>query len=184
MAAQFTNPLDSVKVASPCSADWNTMVGNNRQRFCGQCKLNVYNLSGMTRQEAENILMNAEGRLCARFFRRSDGTIITKDCPVGWQAVKQRMTKVWTAVASVLITAVSGIGITTFMHQTRESVTMGNVTVERPNPPKSDFEPEMGEIPVRNNEEPIAVMGDIAMPPESVEGKHEVVGKIALNRKK
>ena len=51
----FTNPLDSIKVASPCSADWEGMVGNNRQRFCGQCKLNVYNLSGMTRSPKPRI---------------------------------------------------------------------------------------------------------------------------------
>ncbi len=179
MGTEFTNPLDSIKVASPCSADWDAMIGNERRRFCGECKLNVYNLSGMTRGEAESLIMNAEGRLCARFFRRTDGTIITKDCPVGWQAVKQRMTRVWTAVASVLITAVSGIGITAFMSQNNESVTMGNIAVETPyNPPNNNFEPEMGEIPYEINETPEMVMGDIALPQD--DGNHEIMGKIAM----
>ena len=75
--AKFTNPLDSIKVASPCSADWDAMIGNNRQRHCGDCKLDVYNLSGMTKRDAENLIMNSEGRLCARFFRRADGTVTT-----------------------------------------------------------------------------------------------------------
>ena len=44
--AKFDNPLDNVRVASPCSVDWNEMIGDNRKRFCGDCKLNVYNLSG------------------------------------------------------------------------------------------------------------------------------------------
>ncbi len=178
MASTFTNPLDSIKVASPCSANWDAMVGNNRQRFCGDCKLNVYNLSGMTRQEAESLLMNSEGRVCARFFRRADGTILTKDCPVGWQAVKQRMSKVWTAVASVLITAVSGIGITSFINQTSEPEVMGTIAVENTNLPQNSQHPEMGEIPVKTNTELEMVMGDVALPLN--EGEHEIVGKIAM----
>ena len=75
MTAKFTNPLDSIKIASPCSADWGSMVGDNRQRHCGECKLNVYNLSGMSKKDAENLILNSEGRLCARFYRRKDGTI-------------------------------------------------------------------------------------------------------------
>lgn len=105
----FTNPLDNIHVASPCSANWNEMYGNDRKRFCGDCKLNVYNLSDMTRQEAENLLMNSEGRLCVRFFRRADGTVLTKNCPVGWQAVKRRASRVATAAFSIITAFLSGI---------------------------------------------------------------------------
>lgn len=175
MAVKFTSPLNSIKVASPCSADWDAMVGNNRQRFCGQCKMNVYNLSGMTQWEAESLLMNAEGRLCARFFQRSDGTIITKDCPVGWQAIKQRMSKVWTAVASILITAVSGIGITTFMSQNNDSVTMGEIAIETPH----NNQPEMGKIAIQPNNQPELVMGDIAMPQDAE--NQAIMGKVKIS---
>ena len=85
----FVNSIDDIRIASPCRSDWNEMYGDDRQRFCGECKLNVYNLSGMTRDDAETLVMNAEGQVCVRFFRRQDGTVITKDCPVGWRAVKQ-----------------------------------------------------------------------------------------------
>lgn len=37
----FTNPLCHVKVAAPCPASWETMVGGERVRFCSQCNLNV-----------------------------------------------------------------------------------------------------------------------------------------------
>jgi len=43
--ARFRNPLDHVRIAAPCPADWDRMLGNDRVRFCGQCSLNVYNLS-------------------------------------------------------------------------------------------------------------------------------------------
>ena len=78
------NPLNNIKIASPCSANWETMLGDDKKRFCGECKLNVYNLSGMSKTEAENLLMESEVRLCVRFYRRHDGTILTEDCPVGW----------------------------------------------------------------------------------------------------
>ena len=67
----FTNPLDNIHIASPCPANWDEMFGDGRKRHCGECKLNVYNLSDMTRREAEDLLINSEGRLCVRFFRRA-----------------------------------------------------------------------------------------------------------------
>jgi len=122
---KFTNPLSNIKIASPCSADWNEMMGNERRRFCGECKLNVYNLSGMSQREAENLLINSEGRLCVRFYKRADGTILTKDCPVGWQAIRQRVSKTATAFASLVFAALSGIGLTNYFSKTSESQIMG-----------------------------------------------------------
>ena len=40
--------LDQVTISYPCPADWNSMEGDERTRFCSQCKLNVYNISEMT----------------------------------------------------------------------------------------------------------------------------------------
>jgi hypothetical protein len=75
--------LDNIRVASPCSANWDEMKGDDRVRFCGHCEKNVYNLSTMTREQAEELIAEKEGNLCARFYRRADGTILTADCPVG-----------------------------------------------------------------------------------------------------
>jgi hypothetical protein len=110
MSAKFTNPLSNVKIASPCSQDWNEMIGNERKRFCGECKLNVYNLSGMSQTQAEELLLNSEGRLCVRFYRRADGTVLTKDCPVGWQAIKRHASRMATAFASLIFGVIAGLG--------------------------------------------------------------------------
>lgn len=80
--------LDRVRIASPCPVRWDDMRGDDRKRFCDQCRLNVYNLSAMTREEAAGLVLSAEGRLCAGFFRRADGTILTRDCPVGLRAAR------------------------------------------------------------------------------------------------
>ncbi len=125
---KFNNPLDNIHVASPCSANWDEMFGDQRKRHCGDCKLNVYNLSNMTRREAENLIINSEGRLCVRFFRRADGTVITKNCPVGWQAVKRRVSRVATAAFS-LIAGLFG-GIAAFNLTTREPDIVGVMEIQ------------------------------------------------------
>jgi hypothetical protein len=110
---EITNPLDNIKIASPCGADWSKMYGSDRKRFCAECKLNVYNISEMTQVEAENFILRSEGRLCLRIHRRGDGTVITQDCPVGWARVKRRASLVYKAavgLAAGFIAAVFGIG--------------------------------------------------------------------------
>lgn len=127
--SKFTNPLSNIKIASPCSANWDEMVGNEHQRFCGDCQLNVYNLSGMSQREAENLLLNSENRLCVRFYRRADGTILTKDCPIGWQAIKQRVSKTATAFASLVFAALSGIGLANYFSPSNEQQILGGISV-------------------------------------------------------
>ena len=83
--------IDNLKIASPCTADWDSMAGDDRVRFCGQCKKHVYNLSAMTRREAEALLVKTQGQMCARFYARADGTALTEDCPVGLRARATRL---------------------------------------------------------------------------------------------
>ena len=81
--------LADVRVASPCHSSWNTMKGDEQTRYCGLCRKNVYNLSEMTRQEAENLIREKEGKLCVRYYQRADGTVLTKDCPIGVAVVRR-----------------------------------------------------------------------------------------------
>lgn len=122
------------------------MIGTDRKRFCGECKLNVYNLSGMSEVEAENLLLNSEGRLCVRFFKRADGTILTKDCPVGWQAIKRRVSKTATAFASLFFAALGGIGLSNYFAKASESHTIGEtVKIKDIEIPPRPILPTMGE---------------------------------------
>lgn len=133
---KFTNPLNNIKIASPCSADWDQMSGDERKRFCGECKLNVYNLSGMTRTEAEDLIAGTEGRLCVRFYRRTDGTVLTKDCPVGWAAVKRRVSRIATAAASMVFGIFAGVGFSSYFNQEEKyQRTMGTMVKTPPQQP-------------------------------------------------
>jgi hypothetical protein len=125
LMAKYTSPLDHVAVAAPCSADWDAMIGNDRARFCGQCRLNVYNLSGMTKREAEALIASSEGRLCVRFYRRADGTILTENCPVGLRALKRRMSRVAGAVLSAVLSFFAGLGLYTALDEPEPVRMMG-----------------------------------------------------------
>lgn len=75
--------LEEIRIAEPCNASWEQMQGDEKVRFCGECRKNVYNLSAMTREEADGWVHELEGRLCVRFYQRRDGTVLTSNCPVG-----------------------------------------------------------------------------------------------------
>lgn len=81
------------RLASPCTAKWEEMDGDDRQRFCSQCQLSVLNASEMTDEEVMLSIMQLQtgARVCMRIYRRTDGTILTKDCPVGVRKVQERM---------------------------------------------------------------------------------------------
>ncbi len=127
--SKYDSPLNNIKIASPCSANWNEMYGNDRKRFCGDCKLNVYNLSGMTSYDAENLLRNSEGRMCVRYFRRSDGTILTADCPVGWAKVKKQLSIYVSAVFSLMISIMTGLFFVSMFSKPLTQPLMGSVAV-------------------------------------------------------
>jgi hypothetical protein len=98
--------LDDIRVAAPCSADWAKMTGDERVRACGDCNKNVYNLSDMTREEAEALILEKEGRLCVRYYRRTDGTILFGDCAIG---VKRRRRRRAIAGAAALLAATGAV---------------------------------------------------------------------------
>jgi hypothetical protein len=85
------------------------MKGDDRVRFCELCKLNVYDFAQLTRREVDALVANSEGRLCGRLYRRADGTIITKDCPVGLQAIRRRVARISGAIFATLISLSAGI---------------------------------------------------------------------------
>lgn len=72
-------PLDNLLLSYPCPIDWDSMEGDDYKRYCNQCSLNVYNISSLSREEAERFLEEEEG-VCIRFYQRPDGSVKTRDC--------------------------------------------------------------------------------------------------------
>ncbi|MBI3857781.1 MAG: hypothetical protein HY293_19030, partial [Planctomycetes bacterium] len=132
---------------------WESLPGNDRIRFCGQCRLNVYNLAILTPREVEAIVRKTKGRLCGRLYVREDNTATVRDCPRG--TVARRVRRAWTA-AAVLVLAVVGWllrmpgdadrtvhpgGVQTLLKWVAPDpvpqgrMLMGEVPVQRPTPP-------------------------------------------------
>lgn len=166
--SNFTSPLDNIRIASPCSANWEQMFGSERKRFCADCKLNVYNLSNMSRQEAENLILSSEGRLCVRFFRRADGTILTKNCPVGWAAVKHRASRLVTAAFSMIagiFTGILGFNLMNSETPTSRHQVMGEIPV-----------------PIDEAESEYPIMGGIEPATDQIESGGYVNGQMVLDK--
>jgi hypothetical protein len=114
--------LDRIRIASPCPMRWGDLTpiaaedgrAGDRVRYCGRCGLDVHNISNMTRDQAESLLASIEaaraggGRFCAGFYRRVDGTVLTRDCPVGRLAVRRRARLVLTRIAALATLLVGG----------------------------------------------------------------------------
>lgn len=95
-----------LRVASPCTERWDSMQGDERTRHCLKCRMNVYNISSMSRAEVDALLLKAEGRVCGRFFQRRDGTVLTRDCPVGLRKVRARLAAALTTAVALMLAAV------------------------------------------------------------------------------
>jgi hypothetical protein len=148
---RFNSPLDHVKIAAPCKADWEQMIGSERVRFCGQCNLNVFNLSSMTKAEAESLVTQTEGRLCVRFYRRKDGSILTDNCPVGLRAIRKRLSSLAKAVSAAVLSFFAGLGIYRIVSASLHTSVMGAIPVSRSSlrtPLMGDVAAPVGQIEV------------------------------------
>jgi hypothetical protein len=125
--------LDNIRIAAPCTVDWNAMTGDERVRQCGQCQNSVFNLSGMTRDAAEALMIERNGELCVRYFQRHDGTIMLADCTIG---IGRDHRHRWIAAGAAALVA-GGFGAAATLYQLRapEMLKQDPPRVETPRPP-------------------------------------------------
>lgn len=112
--------LDRIAVRTPCTSAWKEMNGNDQVRFCDQCGKHVYDFSQLTRKEIETLIIQYKGQLCARFFRRDDGTIVTAAEPVGLRALPRRVSR----IAATIFTAIIGFGTSVAAQTIRHAETL------------------------------------------------------------
>ncbi len=99
--------LQDARIATPCSASWDDMKGDERVRFCEQCSLHVYDIDKLTTPQAERLIRETEGRLCGRLYRRADGRIMTRDCPIGLKV--RRKVAGWVRSLGAVVLFVGGM---------------------------------------------------------------------------
>lgn len=104
--------VGSLRVLSPCTEDWNAMVGDARVRHCSVCDRDVYDLAELTSAqvtaflEARGLARGEERGPCVRMSTRADGTLVTADaCP---RPLRSRALPL--AAAAAIATALVGGG--------------------------------------------------------------------------
>jgi hypothetical protein len=135
--------LDDVSIAAPCPIKWDEMEGDDRIRFCSVCELSVYNLSEMTRKDAESFLRSRSGRSCVKLYRRMDGTLITKDCPIG-RRIADNVRRRVRAIAALFITILNASAV--FGQQQQNS----QLPLQTPKVEDHPVLPWVGVIPANN----------------------------------
>jgi len=61
--------IQQLRIASPCSVDWDAMIGNNRVRFCEHCRLSVHHVDSLTRKQLRRLIARSNGRVCVNYTR-------------------------------------------------------------------------------------------------------------------
>jgi hypothetical protein len=128
--------LERVSIASPCSANWDSMTGDDRARFCGQCEKHVYDISSMGAEEAEAFLRGAGGEACLRIYRRADGRVLTSDCSIGVRRRKRRR-----AVASLVGGSLLAAGVLLKVEESRPPTLLQGVMELAPTATAATAEP-------------------------------------------
>ena len=58
-----------LRITSPCSVNWDSMIGNDRVRFCEHCRTAVHNLDLTSRKQVRRLIARSEGRVCVSYLR-------------------------------------------------------------------------------------------------------------------
>src|SRR5215467_6887645 len=56
-----------LRIASPCSQDWDSMIGNHRVGFCEHCQLSVQNLDLASQKQIRRLIARSGDRLCVSY---------------------------------------------------------------------------------------------------------------------
>ncbi len=175
--------LDSIRVAAPCKASWDDMAGDDRVRHCAGCDKDVFDLSALTRDEAEALIRERVGNLCGRYYQRADGTIITSDCTVGISQRRRR--RVMAAGLAALLASAGGLAMALSRRSGEPApvAVSGAVAIDAvPSLQVSHVEPPPPAGTTADNTappRPDRLMGHIHVTPASVA---KTMGQIALRR--
>jgi TonB family protein len=159
------NLLSQAFIETPCESSWDKMTGNDSVRFCGQCSLNVYNIANLTDKEAEAVFAKGreQGRVCARLYRRPDGTIMTDNCPRSLRKIRDASRWLKTKIVAAFALAIS-LFTPAQAEESKKNQTKNPTQ-------KESTKATLGDVYVPQKAEPQpAKMGEVYLPPKSTSG--------------
>lgn len=165
-----------LRVTEPCEKSWDELVGGDRERFCGACRLHVFNSEALTRREAQELTEDSSERVCMRVVREPDGSPRFADSGPA-------------RVAGWALAAGSGLLAACGSAPEKAAPTEGPTPppVEQPTPQQDPEVPPLADPP------PAEWMGEVEMgavvlpeapehqepDPQELEPRHEILGRIS-----
>jgi len=81
MHARRTERLEGISIERPCPKRWAELAGDEKRRFCSECRLHVTNLSAFTQPEAREFLAAQTGRVCVTYVPSEQGGAMLRAAP-------------------------------------------------------------------------------------------------------
>jgi hypothetical protein len=166
------DPLLNLRVAAPCTEDWSRMKGDARVRDCGSCHMKVFNLSEMTADEARALIARSlKGeRVCARFYRRADGKVMTRDCGPGRSRRQSLRLKIAVSVLAAWAGSLASLMGASAQGKSRREKSEIHFITGKIAAPAADDTPQAAEaqgpsVLMGQIVEPSVIMGEIAPDP-------------------
>jgi len=99
-------------IDKPCPVKWESMVGDEKRRFCEHCQLHVHNLSAMTTRERDEVLAPSAERKCISYLTCADASVPAGKARLKLQSLS-RLPQWLAAIIALFITSCDECGRTT-----------------------------------------------------------------------
>jgi hypothetical protein len=116
---------------------------------------------------SEALILEKEGKLCVRFFRRKDGTVLTDDCPVGLKAIRNLYRRTAACIGACVSLLLSLPVWSKDVNDTNKTTILGQTTAK----------PGSTETKSTKPISPRLLQGDVAAPAKKTQEKQEVRGE-------
>ena len=111
MPRHLPRPHELLQVSEPCSAVWDSMSGDERVRFCSQCRKQVHNLSEFTPREALDLVLREGGLLCLSIERDARGVPRTRALAEPLYQISGRVSRLAAGAFSAALTLCSAAAV-------------------------------------------------------------------------
>lgn len=113
MSARDSAP--QIHITSPCSVDWESMVGNDRVRFCEHCQLTVHNVDRASPKQIKRLIERSNGRLCVNYRQPAPQKT---PAPILYK-IGRRTSVIAASAFSATLSITSAVGASANLKQTR-----------------------------------------------------------------
>ena len=108
-----------LRITSPCSVNWDSMIGNDRVRFCEHCQTTVHNLDLTSRKQVRRLIARSEGRVCVSYLQPAAERKTISATPI-LHKIGRRTAKIAAGAFSASLSISSAVAATAPVKQTAQ----------------------------------------------------------------